>query len=130
MAGYKKNMEQYENLVGWEKLSLGEQLDKWAAQYGDRIAVTDSEEEITYWGLNQKAIRIGHHFMEKGICKKLLLETELSVTEIASKIGYENPNKFTSAFKGMYGCSPTEFRKSVRLDRSGLYGVAKKSELY
>ena len=62
-------MEQYENLVGWEKLSLGEQLDKWAAQYGDRIAVTDSEEEITYWGLNQKAIRIGHHFMEKGICK-------------------------------------------------------------
>ena len=64
------------------------------------------------------------------VAQKLLLETELSVTEIASKIGYENPNKFTSAFKGMYGCSPTEFRKSVRLDRSGLYGVAKKSELY
>ena len=41
------------------------------------------------------------------------------VTEIASKIGYENPNKFTSAFKETYGSSPTEFRKSVRLDRSG-----------
>lgn len=62
-------MAQYENLAGWEKLSLGEQLDKWAAQYGDRIAVADSEEEITYLELNQKAIGIGHYFMEKGICK-------------------------------------------------------------
>ena len=53
------------------------------------------------------------------VAKKLLLETESSVTEIASKIGYENPNKFTSAFKETYGSSPTEFRKSVRLDRSG-----------
>ncbi|MDO4293252.1 MAG: AraC family transcriptional regulator [Eubacteriales bacterium] len=51
--------------------------------------------------------------------KKLLAETELSVTEIASRIGYENPNKFTSAFKEMFGHSPTGFRKSVRLDRSG-----------
>ena len=53
------------------------------------------------------------------VAKKLLLETESSVTEIASKIGYENPNKFTSAFKETYGSSPTEFRKIVRLDRSG-----------
>lgn len=53
------------------------------------------------------------------VAKKLLLETESSVTEIASKIGYENPNKFTSAFKETYGSSPTGFRKSVRLDRSG-----------
>ncbi len=53
------------------------------------------------------------------VAKKLLLETESSATEIASKIGYENPNKFTSAFKETYGSSPTEFRKSVRLDRSG-----------
>ena len=52
------------------------------------------------------------------VAQKLLVETELSVTEIASKIGYENPNKFTSAFKETYGSSPTEFRKSVRLDRS------------
>ena len=53
------------------------------------------------------------------VAQKLLLETKLSVTDIASKIGYENPNKFTSAFKETYGSSPTEFRKSVRLDRNG-----------
>lgn len=69
MAGYKKNMAQYENLEGWEKLSLGMQLDKWAIRYGNRIAVTDSEEEITYSELNQKAIGTGQYFMEKGIQK-------------------------------------------------------------
>lgn len=49
--------------------------------------------------------------------QKMLLETKLSVTEIAGRIGYENPNKFTSAFREIYGASPTEFRKSVFLDR-------------
>ena len=51
------------------------------------------------------------------VAQKMLLETDLSVTEIAGKTGYENPNKFTSSFKEMYGSSPTKFRKSVRLDR-------------
>lgn len=60
---------EYENLEGWEKLSLGMQLDKWAIRYGNRIAVTDSEEEITYSELNQKAIGTGQYFMEKGIQK-------------------------------------------------------------
>lgn len=36
-------------------------------QYGDEIAVTDSEKKITYLELNQKAICIGQYFMEKGI---------------------------------------------------------------
>lgn len=52
-------MAQYENLTGWEKLSLGKQLDKWAVQYGDRIAVADREKEITYLELNQKATERG-----------------------------------------------------------------------
>lgn len=49
--------------------------------------------------------------------QKLLMETQLQITDIANKIGYENPNKFTSAFREVYGVSPTEFRKSVFLDR-------------
>ncbi len=49
--------------------------------------------------------------------QKMLAETGLQITEIANMIGYENPNKFTSAFREVYGVTPTEFRKSVRLDR-------------
>ena len=47
----------------------------------------------------------------------MLLETKLTVTEIANEVGYGNPNKFTSAFKEIYGVSPTEFKKGVLLDR-------------
>lgn len=47
------------------------------------------------------------------IAERMLIETELSITDIATKIGYENPNKFTSAFKSKYGIPPTGYRKSV-----------------
>lgn len=47
------------------------------------------------------------------IAEKLLREGELSVSEIAVAIGYTNPNKFTSAFRGEYGMTPTEYKKNV-----------------
>jgi len=43
--------------------------------------------------------------------QKLLAETELSVAEIARRVGYENPNKFSSAFRKTCGVTPTEYRK-------------------
>ncbi|MDO4281227.1 MAG: helix-turn-helix transcriptional regulator [Peptococcaceae bacterium] len=52
------------------------------------------------------------------VAQKLLTDTTLSVTEIAHRIGYENPNKFTSAFKDTFGHSPSDYRKRVHLDRS------------
>lgn len=49
--------------------------------------------------------------------QKWLTETNLQITEIANNIGYENPNKFSSAFREVYGISPTKFRKSALLNR-------------
>lgn len=43
--------------------------------------------------------------------QKLLAESTLSVADIAHRIGYENPNKFSSAFHARYGMTPTEYRK-------------------
>lgn len=51
------------------------------------------------------------------MAQKLLLGEELSITEIAARVGYENPNKFSSAFKTEFGISPTEYRKVVQMDR-------------
>lgn len=45
------------------------------------------------------------------IAERLLKENELSIGEIASQIGYLNPNKFTSAFCDEYGMPPTAYRK-------------------
>ena len=67
--GYKKDMSKYENLEGWERCGFGEQLDRWAEKYGERTAVTDSEDEISYMELKQKADCLAAAFLRKGILK-------------------------------------------------------------
>ena len=42
---------------------------------------------------------------------KKLLETDLSVLEIAGEVGYDNPSKFSSTFKSVMGVLPKVFRK-------------------
>lgn len=44
----------------------------------------------------------------------LLRDTELSVSDIAVMIGYENSAFFYRRFSKLYGCTPGEFRKSHR----------------
>ncbi len=47
------------------------------------------------------------------IAERLLREGQCSVAEIAAKIGYANPNKFTSAFCAEYGMPPTRYKNNV-----------------
>lgn len=44
--------------------------------------------------------------------ENLLLHSNLSVTEIAAKVGYNKPNFFFKLFKDHYGITPIEFRTS------------------
>ena len=43
----------------------------------------------------------------------LLRDTFDSITEIAGKMGYDNPSKFSEVFKKEYGELPSEFRKKL-----------------
>lgn len=43
--------------------------------------------------------------------KKLLLESELNIGEIAGKVGFKHPQHFTAAFKRKFGIVPSQFRK-------------------
>jgi AraC-like DNA-binding protein len=43
----------------------------------------------------------------------LLAETELSVTEVGSRVGYLSASHFTKAFRLATGTTPREFRKSI-----------------
>ena len=47
------------------------------------------------------------------VAERLLRESGMTVGEIAARVGYLNPNKFTSAFSAEYGVPPTEYRKKV-----------------
>ena len=43
--------------------------------------------------------------------QKLLRETQLSVADIGSKFGYDDPSNFIKFFKGMTGITPLQYRK-------------------
>lgn len=47
---------------------------------------------------------------------QLLLTTNLSIQEVAQKIGYENPLTFSKMFKNAYGISPRNYRMRGHLD--------------
>lgn len=46
--------------------------------------------------------------------KELLLETDLSITEIAFETGYQNPNYFSLVFKNLEGIAPSDYRKNMK----------------
>ena len=73
---YKKDMSKYEHLEGWERCGFGEQLDKWAEKYGERTAVTDSEDEISYMELKQKADCLAAAFLRKKAAAEKQLRNE------------------------------------------------------
>lgn len=45
---------------------------------------------------------------------QLLANPDLSITEIANSVGYQDPLTFSSAFKNYFHMSPTEFRKNTK----------------
>ena len=47
------------------------------------------------------------------VAERLLKESTITVNEIATQIGYLNPNKFTAAFNAAYGMPPTSYRKKT-----------------
>lgn len=58
---------------------------------------------------NSVAAHIKEHRMKKAA--ELLCSGDLSISQIASAVGYENQSKFSAAFKEFYGVLPTEYRK-------------------
>jgi len=56
------------------------------------------------------------HIHEKLLekAKEQLTTTELSVSEIAYKLGFEHPQSFSKLFKTKTGISPLEFRQSFQ----------------
>lgn len=48
--------------------------------------------------------------------KKMLLETDLKIYEIAERVGYSNTTFFSSTFRNHVGMSPKQFKESYRKD--------------
>lgn len=56
------------------------------------------------------ASHMNKHRME--YASRMLIESDMSIGEIAASVGFESQSKFTSAFQKFYDMSPSEYRKS------------------
>lgn len=94
------------------KEALTEQLDsktslrELALQYGLSLTMLKDCFKAVYG----KPVHAFQREYKMQVATKLLITTELSVAQIAGKLGYENPNKFSTAFKEVIGLSPREYR--------------------
>ncbi len=53
-----------------------------------------------------------------------LEQSENSIAEIAGKLGYDNPSKFSSAFRSVAGCTPREYKNNFdHLEHLERFGV-------
>lgn len=77
--------------------------------YLDRIFKKETGISVTRFIVGEKI----------NIAKRLLAETELPVTILATKLGYTNISHFSSVFKKSTGLNPVDYRKSVA-NHSGL----------
>ena len=53
-------------------------------------------------------------FIRIASARQYLLNTEMSVCDIAAAVGYDDQNYFSRVFKKIVGCSPTEYRREMK----------------
>ena len=58
------------------------------------------------------AAHIREHRMEAAA--QLLQSTDLSVADVARKVGYDSQSRFSDTFKRHFGVLPKEYRKNLR----------------
>lgn len=76
-----------------------------------RFLINPSSLKEMFKGVYGKSLaaHIKEHRME--LAAQLLRGTDLSIAEIAERVGYENQSKFSAEFKKTYELLPTEYRK-------------------
>lgn len=77
--------------------------------------MSESKLRIAFKALYGKPL---YAYIREAVMKRamqLLAYDELSIKNIAARCGYENPAKFTAAFKDVHGITPSAFRKGFGL---------------
>ena len=96
------------------KCELANQLDsrETLKSIADRYGMSLTALKDCFKAVYGKPIHAFQREYKMQTATKLLVTTKLSIAEIAGMVGYENPNKFSAAFKEIIGQSPSEYRKS------------------
>lgn len=80
-------------------------------QLSERFRISPTAMKKCFKGVYGDSIYSYMRMYRLQVAERFLRESDLTVGEIAVRIGYLNPNKFTSAFTDAYGITPTAFRR-------------------
>ena len=105
--------------------TLSDQVKRYIdAHYAEQITLESLSKEFyvsTYYINHEMKNKLGispiNYLISRriGEAQRLLLSTDLKISEIARQVGYDNAYHFTSLFKKNIGCSPQFFRQTYDL---------------
>jgi AraC-like DNA-binding protein len=98
------------------QLIVEERYTQWhqVAEYSKKLECTEksiTRSTLFAVGLTAKAFIAARVNLE---AKRLLAHTDLPITAMAEKLGFEETTHFTKFFKRETGCTPTEFRQKQK----------------
>lgn len=70
MMDFNNIYDTYEKQGYYEPITMGEHLEKWAERYGEKTALVEEDDRITYRELNQKVYRLAAGLYNIGIRKE------------------------------------------------------------
>lgn len=82
----KESLESFYAAKVWEDMTLGKALLAWSENYGDNIALTEADRQVTYQELEREAGRIGAGLQRRGFGKgdKIVLQIPNSIEFVVS----------------------------------------------
>ena len=82
----KESLESFYAAKVWEDITLGKALSAWSENYGDNIALTEADRQVTYQELEREAGRIGAGLQRRGFGKgdKIVLQLPNSIEFVIS----------------------------------------------
>lgn len=81
------------------------------AELAERFQVSQTQLKVSFRKAYGMSVYAYARRAKMEAASQLLLDSKISVLEVAGMVGYENASKFAHAFGDVMGMTPTQFRK-------------------
>ena len=86
-------------------------------QVEQQFGVSETSLKYYFRGVYGKNVSDYLRDLRMSMAEKLLTETTLSISEIASQIGYKKQGKFAEVFRQQFQMNPLEYRRTKKIQK-------------
>ena len=86
-------------------------------QIAQQFGISETSLKNYFRGVYGKNVSAYLRDLRMNIAEKLLIETKLPISEIASRVGYTKQGKFAEVFRQQFQMNPLEYRRSKKLEK-------------